>query len=227
MSSNVSSAPEDLTLDPETRAKRRQYRRSVLDLVLEDTEQLTGKLGAADRRKIDEYLYSLREVERQIESAEKDNKQFTPDTEKPSGIPDRFNDYLPLMMDLQLLAFRADLTRVSTLVVGREGSRRTYAEIGVPDPHHPLTHHRNDPEWVEKVSKINCFHVELFSRYVRKLRETQDGDGTMMDRIMLVYGSAIADGNRHTHEELPVLLIGRGNGAVKPGRHMCTSPGRP
>jgi len=124
------------------------------------------------------------------------------------------------MYELQVIAFQADLTRVATLMVGREGSLQSYPEIGVPDPHHPLTHHQNNPEWVEKVTRINVHHMELFAHFVSRLKATPDGDGTLLDHSMVVYGSAIADGNKHTHEALPVLLAGRGGGGIKSGRHV-------
>jgi len=218
---------EDLNLDPATRARRAANRKSVLDLVQDDTVQLTGKLGVADRRKIDEYLTAVREIEKRIESAEKDNRQVHPGIEKPSGIPATFDEYLTLMFDLQLAAFRTDLTRISTIVLGREGSRRVYPEIGVPDPHHPLSHHRNLPDPIEKLTKINTYHVQILASYLQKLKTTQDGDGTLLDHTLFVYASAISNGNTHTHEDLPVVLAGRGNGSVTPGRHIVYPKGTP
>ena len=210
----------DVALDPETRARRRRYRSSILDVVSDRTNTLMGSLGAADRRKMDEYLYAIREIERRIEMAEKDTHPFKPTMEEPSGIPESFSEYVKLMYDLQILAFQADLTRVSTLVIGREGSTRTYGEIGVPDPHHPLSHHRGNPEFIEKLAKINQYHIEMFSYFLGKLKSTQDGDGSLLDHSMLVYGSAISDGNRHSHDDLPVLMAGRANGMLKTGRHV-------
>ena len=216
---------EDLSLDPATRARRAANRISVLDLVQDDTAQLTGKLGSADRRKIDEYLTAVREIETRIESAEKDNRQINPGLDKPSGIPATFDEYLTLMFDLQLAAFRTDLTRISTIVLGREGSRRVYPEIGVPDPHHPLSHHRNQADPIEKLTKINTYHVSILANYIGRLKSTPDGDGTLLDHTLFCYASAISDGNQHTHENLPVLLAGRGNGSVKPGRHIVYPQG--
>ena len=123
------------------------------------------------------------------------------------------------MFDMQLIAFQTDVTRVTTMMMGREGSLRTYPEIGVPDPHHPLTHHRDNPDWVEKVTKVNALHVELFADFIRKMKATPDGDGTLLDHTLIVYGSGIADGNRHTHEDLPVLLVGGGQ-TFATGRHV-------
>ena len=217
----------DLSLDPETRARRAQYRKSILDLVTEDTRRLNGTLGPNDRRKMDEYLSAVREIEKRIEGAEKDNRELTPSIEKPAGIPITFNDYAKLMYDLQVVAFEADLTRISTLVVAREGSMRVYPEIGIPDPHHPLTHHRNNQEWIEKVTQINCLHAELFAYFLGRLKSTRDGDGTLLDHSMIVYGSGLGDGNRHTHEDLPILLAGRGDGSLKPGRHIVYEKGTP
>ncbi|HEV8130060.1 MAG TPA: DUF1552 domain-containing protein [Acidobacteriota bacterium] len=218
---------EDLSLDPKIRARRAQYRRSILDLVSEDTRKLVGTLGPTDRRKIDEYLVAVREIEKRIESAEKDNRGLAPAIEKPAGIPITFPDYAKLMYDLQVVAFQADLSRVATLMIGREGSMRVYPEIGIPDPHHPLTHHRNNPDWIEKVAQINCLHAELFGYFLMKLKSTQDGEGTLLDHSMVIYGSALSDGNRHTHENLPVLLAGRGDGSLKPGRHIVFKQGTP
>jgi uncharacterized protein DUF1552 len=216
----------DFSLDPEARARRAEYRKSILDLVGEDTRKLTQTLGPSDRRKLDEYLSAIAEIEKRIQSAEKYTREVTPAVEKPAGIPSDFDQYLKLMFDLQTAAFQADLTRVTTLMVGREGSLRVYPEIGVPDPHHPLTHHRENREWIEKVSKINRFHTELFAYFLGKLKSTQDGDGTLLDHSMVVYGSGLSDGNRHTHEGLPVLVAGRG-GSLKSGRHIVYPPKTP
>jgi hypothetical protein len=217
----------DLSLDPETRARRTAYRKSILDLVREDTQKLVKTLGQADRRKVDEYLFAIREIETRIESSEKESRQVTPTIEKPSGLPVTFGEYAKLMYDLQVVAFQADLTRVATLVVAREGSMRVYPEIDIPDPHHPLTHHRNNPDWIEKVVRINLFHTELFAYFLNKLKSTQDGAGTLLDHSMVVYGSGLSDGNRHLHENLPVLLAGRGDGSLKPGRHILYKPKTP
>jgi hypothetical protein len=213
-------------LDPATRARRASERKSILDLVAERSRELMGRLGPPDRRKVDEYLYAVREIERQIEKAESDPRKLVAPIEKPSGIPETLADYLKLMYDLQAIAFQADLTRVATMMVGREGSLQSYPEIGVPDPHHPLTHHQGNAEWIEKVARINVYHAELFAHFVSRLENTPDGDGTLLDHSMVVYGSAISDGNRHTHEDLPVLLVGRGGG-LKTGRHVAYSQQTP
>ena len=217
----------DFSLDAQTRARRAEYRKSILDFVRDDTQQLAGKLGSPDRRKLDEYLSAVREIERRIQTAEKDNRPVTPAIEKPAGVPITLPDYAKLMYDLQVVAFQADLTRVTTLMLGREGSMRVYPEIGIPDPHHPLTHHRDNPDWIEKVTQINCLHTELFAYFLKKLKSTPDGDGSLLDHSMIVYGSGLSDGNRHSHEDLPVLLAGRGDGSLKTGRHIEYPSGTP
>lgn len=217
----------DFSLTPEQRARRTAQRKSILDVVNSRTQRLVADLGPADRRKMDEYLTGIREIERRIQMAEKDNRSFTPDMEKPAGIPAVFADYVKMMFDLQVLAFQADLSRVSTLVIGREGSVRTYNEAGVSDPHHPLSHHRNLPDNIEKLTKINTYHTTLFAYFLDKLKNTKEGDSNLLDRSMIVYGSAIADGNSHSHVDLPVLLAGSGAGRIRPGRHLRYEKGTP
>jgi hypothetical protein len=206
----------DPSLDPETRARRALYKKSILDVTREDTQALTGTLGAGDKRKLDEYLTSIREVETRIAKSEIDPEK-TPRGEKPSGIPFEFRDYVKLMFDLQLIAWQSDISRVSTMMLGREGSVRTYPEIGVPDPHHPLTHHRNHPDFIEKVTRINCLHVEMFAYFVEKLKSTPDGDGSLLDHSTILYGGALSDGNGHSNDNLPLLVAGGHRG----GRHLA------
>jgi len=217
----------DLSLDPQTRARRARYRKSMLDMVQSDTRKLVSTLGQTDRRKVDEYLYAIREIETRIESAEKENREVMPGIEKPNGIPAAFADYVKLMFDLQAIAFQSDLARVSTLMVGREGSMRVYPEIGIPDPHHPLTHHRGNAEWIDKIIQINTHHTELFAYYLNKLKSIKEGDGTLLDSVMIVYGSGLSDGNRHKHESLPILLAGHGGGSIESGRHIICESGTP
>ena len=208
----------DTSLTPEARARRLRYRRSILDLVGERTKELSADLGPSDRRKLDEYLSSIREIEQRIEKAEKDLTGLMPSIDKPTGIPVLYADYINLMFDLQIVAFQTDSTRIVTTMMGREGSMRTYPEIGVPDPHHPLTHHRNNADWIERVTKVNAMHMELFAGFIAKMKATPDGDGTLLDHSIVVYGSGLSDGNRHTHEDLPVLIVGDGHG-LRPGTH--------
>jgi hypothetical protein len=216
----------DTSLTPEARARRMRYRRSILDLVGERTTELSATLGPADKRKLDEYLSSIREIEQRIERAEKDLTGLTPAIDKPTGIPVLYADYVNLMFDLQLIAFQTDMTRVVTMMMGREGSMRTYPEIGVPDPHHPLTHHRGNAEWIERVTKVNELHMELFAGFIGKMKATPDGDGSLLDHSVVIYGSGLSDGNRHTHEDLPVMLVGKG-GNFKLGHHIAYPQGTP
>ena len=199
-------------------ARLRQHR-SILDSVSEKLASLKRTLGPEDQTKVNEYAESVRDVERRIQKAEEQRELDLPTMDQPQGVPPIFEDHLDLMFDLQLLAFQTDSTRVVTMMMGREGSMRTYPEIGVPDPHHPLTHHRNNSEWIEKVTQINTMHTQLFAGFVQKLKDTQDGDGSLLDHSMIVYGSGLSDGNRHTHEDLPVLMVGRGGG-FRMGQHI-------
>lgn len=217
----------DAGLPPEVRERRQMYRRSILDLVVDRTRSLEATLGPSDRRKLDEYLAGIREVEQRIAAAEQESREVEPWLEKPSGVPIQFTDYVALMFDLQVLALQSNMTRIITMMVGREGSLRTYPEIGVPDPHHPLTHHGGKTDWVEKVTKINELHMQLFAAFVQKLKATPEGDGSLLDHTMVVYGSGLADGDRHTHEDLPVLLVGGRNAGLHPGRHLVYRSGTP
>jgi hypothetical protein len=217
----------DTSLDAATRARRERYRKSLLDMARDETQKLTGTLGPADRHKMDEYLDSIREIERRIEKAETDGRNIAPSIDKPAGIPALYSEHAKLLFDLQFVAFQSDLTRVTTMVMGREGSVRTYDEIGIGDPHHPLSHHRNVPEALEKLTKINTFHVELFAQFVAKLQAAKDGDGTLLDRSMILYGCGIADSNRHTHEKLPVMVVGGANGSINTGQHIVLKQDTP
>lgn len=211
----------DPSLSPEARARRTLYRRSILDITREQTRQLESTLGVTDKRRMDQYLTAIREVEQRISAAEKDS--LIPTVEKPAGIPFAYSDYVKLMFDLQVVAFQSDITRVSTMMLGREGSVRTYPEIGVPDPHHPLTHHRGHPDFIEKVTRINCHHVELFAYFLQRLKGTPDGEGTLLDHSAILYGSAISEGNNHSYTNLPLLLAGGTEGRQQ-GRHVAAPP---
>ncbi|HYZ85788.1 MAG TPA: DUF1552 domain-containing protein [Bryobacteraceae bacterium] len=210
----------DAGLSPEARAQRNRFRKSILDFVSEDTRKLQLDLGPTDRRKLDEYLGSIRDIELQIEKAEKDNTHIEPGIDKPYGIPADFAEHFKLMTDMLTVAMQADLSRVFTFLVTREGSSRPYREIGIPDGHHPLTHHRNDPALMEKVTQINTYHTKQFAAWVEKLKSIKEGDGSLLDNCMIVYGAGLADGNRHNHEDLPTVLVGRAGGYIKPGRRI-------
>jgi Protein of unknown function (DUF1552) len=198
--------------NPADRQKRLRNEISILDYVSDETRRLTGQLGSSDHRKIDEYLTAVREIERRIQLAEKDDQQLSPSFEKPSGVPADFADHARLMFDLMLVAFQTGITRVSTFMIGREGSGRTYREIGISDAHHPITHHSGNPELIEKVVRINTYHMEQFAYFLSKLKSTPDGDGTLLDHSQSVYGSGLSDGNRHAHNNLPILLAGKSGG---------------
>jgi len=186
-------------LTPAQKVQQAKYRKSILDFVTEDTKKLEGSLGPTDKRKLDEYMSSIREVERQLERAEKDNSQIDPHMPKPYGTPADFAEHFKLMTDIMTIAFQADLTRVMTFLVTHEGTSRAYREIGIADGHHPLTHHRNQEELMEKVAQINTYHVKQFAAWVEKLKNIKEGDGSLLDNMMLVYGAGLADGNRHMH----------------------------
>jgi hypothetical protein len=211
---------DDGDLTPEARDRRNLYRRSILDYVTEDSKKLEGRLGPSDRAKLDQYMTSVREVEQRIEKNEKDNRRVDPGMEKPGGTPGDFAEHFKLQSDMITIAFQADLTRTVTFLVGREGSNRAYREIGVPEGHHNLTHHRNNPEMIERVAQINCYHMRTFAAWIEKMKAHQEGDGSLLDNCMIVYGSGISDGNRHTHEDLPTLILGNGGGYLKTGRRV-------
>src|SRR5579883_1742248 len=206
---------------PAERFKQQRYERSVLDFVLEDARQLRDRLGRNDRRKIDEYLSSIREIELRITAAETPAKARTdPGMARPSGIPKDLREHIRLMLDLLTLAFQADLTRIATFMFANEASNRSYPFLNVPDGHHDLSHHGGDQAKHEKIKAINRFHVEQFAYLLGKLRSMKEGDGTLLDQVMIVYGSGISDGDRHNHDDLPILLAGKGGGTIQPGRHL-------
>ena len=194
--------------------------RTILDFVRGDLARLRADLGAEDRRKLEEYLHSIRDLERRIDRTEAQSDMQLPKVDRPGGVPGNFTEHAKLMIDLQVLAFQADLTRVTTFMMGREGTWRSYPDIGVPDAHHAMTHHSHDPEKIAKVILINKHHVAMFTYMLEKMRSIPDGDGTLLDHSMLVYGSSISDGNQHLHHDLPILLAGSGAGRVRTGRHL-------
>jgi hypothetical protein len=207
--------------DPKARLKNFKEQGSLLDYITGDIDRMETNLGPRDRGKLTEYLDSIRDVERRIQMAEEQNDSMkVPLIERPAGVPAEFEDHAKLMMDLQAIAFQADLTRVITFMMAREGSDRSYRQIGISDGHHPLTHHQNDPEKIEKVTQINTYHVKMLAYYLEKLRSTPDGDGSLLDHSMILYGSSICDGNAHTHHDLPLVLVGGAAGQLKGGRHL-------
>lgn len=205
----------------EERKASLRKRASLLDSITSEMKRLQRGLNAGDRARVSEYLDSIREVERRIEKAETDAKHNPlPDLDRPTGVPAAYADHARLMFDLQLLAYQGDITRVITFQIARETSNRTYPEIGVADPHHPLSHHGDNPEKIARMAKINAFHVSLFAEYLEKLKNTKEGNGTLLDNTLLLYGSGIGNPNVHDHTNLPVLVAGGAVGGMKGNRHI-------
>src|SRR5262245_7400850 len=200
-------------------ARLRQHK-SILDSVHDKLTRLSGELGPEDQGKINEYTESIRDVERRIQKAEEQKDLEIPTIDQPQGVPPVFEDHVALMLDLQLLAFQSDLTRVITFMISKEQSARPYPQIGVPEAHHPLSHHGNLPDLIAYMSKINRYHVQIFSAYLAKLRATRDGDGTLLDHMTILYGSGISNSNAHAGNNLPLMLVGGGAGKIKGGRHL-------
>ena len=206
--------------DPATRLTRIRAKRSILDSVTQRVAELQGKIGTGDRTKLTEYLEAVRDVERRIQVAETQGEREALVVERPGGIPANFEEHSKLMLDLQVLAYQSDLTRVITFMMGRELSQRTYPEIGVPDPHHPLSHHQGDVEKLEKLAKVSILHMQMFAYYLERLRSTPDGDGSLLDHVTLLYGSGMSDSDLHDAHNLPMLLAGGGAGQIRGGRHL-------
>ena len=202
------------------RLTRLHQQKSVLDSVTEEVARLRGKLPLNDRVKLTEYLEAVRGVERRIQIAEQQSDRELPVVNHPAGIPANWEDHVKLMCDLQVLAFQCDLTRVITFMIGHEHSGMTFPQIGVPDAHHPISHHAQEPEKIAKVAKINAYHVTMFAYLLEKLRSTPDGDGTLLDHVTMMYGAGIADSNDHSPLNVPIVLVGGGCGNLKGGRHV-------
>jgi hypothetical protein len=211
---------DSVSTDPKARRARIAQDKSVLDSVIQEAATLRGSLGQNDRVKIVEYLDAIRDVERRIQRAEEQSARELPIVEHPAGVPATFDDHVQLMCDLQVLAYQADLTRVVTFMLGREFSGVTYPQIGVPDAHHPITHHQQEPEKIVKVAKINAYQVTKFSYLLERMRATPDGDGSLLDHATLIYGTGMGDCNAHDPRNIPVLLAGGGAGHLRGGRHI-------
>lgn len=208
------------------RVARRQLDRSMLDAITDEIARLQQQIGPADRVRLTEYLDAVREIERRIQRTE-EHSAAMPNVDRPLGIPDTTAEHCKLMYDLQVLAYQADVTRVVTFQLGREVSQRTFPEIGVPDPHHSTSHHLNDAGRLEKIAKIDTFFVQLFLYYLEKLRATPDGDGSLLDHVMVLYGGGISNGNLHIHTSLPLVVAGHGGGQIAGGRHLAYPAGTP
>ena len=203
----------------EARAKREFFNKSVLDFVMEDAKSLQRHLGYTDKQKLDEYLSSVRDIERRLTGADKFSKSM-PDYKKPTGIPQSYEEHIRLMFDLQVLAFQTDTTRISTFLLAHDGSNRSFPEIGVPDSHHGISHHQRDAGKLEKIAKIDEYYSSQFAYFLGKLKGIKEGDGTLLDNCMIVFGGGISDPDRHSHDDLPVILAGGGGGSLKRGRHL-------
>lgn len=213
---------------PQQRSEELRRRASLLDSMTQEISRLQNQLGSSDRQKVDQYLTSIREVERRIQKAERDVKQHPlPDLERPLGVPDSYAEHARLMFDLQLLALQGDVTRVITFQLARETSNRAYPEIGVPEPHHPLTHHGNDPVKIEKMAKINRFHVSLFAEFLEKLAQTPEGEGSLLDHSLYLYGSGMGNPNVHDHANLPIIVAGGAAGKHRGGQHLKPTHAEP
>jgi hypothetical protein len=206
--------------DPKARLARIRQDKSVLDSVIQEAAHLQGAVGPGDRAKLVEYLDAIRDVERRIQKAEEQSGLELPLVDHPAGIPATYDEHVKLMCDLQVLAYQSDLTRVVTFMLGREFSGVTYPQIGVPDAHHPITHHQQEPEKIAKVAKINAYHVTQFAYLLDKLRSTPDGDGSLLDHVMVMYGTGMGDCNAHDPRNIPLVLAGGGAGQLKGGRHI-------
>jgi hypothetical protein len=210
-----------------SRARRDLYRASILDLVADDAKRLHAKLGINDQRKLDEYMTAVRELETRITKAGPVVAVGESKMAMPAGVPADYESHIRLLCDVLALAWQADLTRIATFVFANEGSNRPYRHIGVPDGHHDLSHHGGSREKLEKIKKINRFHMTQFAYFLEKLKNTKEGNGTLLDSAMVVYGSGNGDGNRHNHDDLPILLAGTGGGTLAGGRHVRCSKNTP
>jgi len=206
----------------QARTRRAMFQKSILDFVNEDARKLSSRLGRNDRRKLDEYLTAIRDIEKRVELAHKSAPRL-PDGMRAPEMFDSFEEHIKLMFDMLTLAFQTDSTRVSTFIIGHEGSNRPYPFIGVNDGHHDISHHFGNPANIEKLTQINTFHAKQFAYFLDKLKSVKEGDGTLLDNCMIMYGSGLGDGNAHNHDQLPILLAGRGGGTVTPGRHIKTN----
>ena len=212
---------------PEVRLRQLEQDRSILDSISAKAARLNADLSRGDQHKMNEYLDAIRDVERRIAAAEAHSNQELPELQRPAGVPDTFTEHAKMMFDLQVLAYQTDMTRVSTFMLGREFGGRTYREIGIPEGHHALTHHQYRQEKIDKVVRINHYHAQHMKYFLDRLAATPDGDGTLLDHIMILYGGGISDGNSHLHDNLPTVLLGGASGKLQGGRHLRYPPDTP
>jgi Protein of unknown function (DUF1552) len=211
-------------LDEKSRQAQLKRKASILDFVFEDASRVSGQLGSNDRRKLDEYLDAIRDVERRIHKASEQSVLVSSDLARPAGIPDSFAEHVRVMIDLQVLAMQADLTRVSSFMLGREISNRTYPEVGVPDAHHMLSHHGGDPDKVEKLKRINQLHMQHFAYYLERMSTTKDGEGTLLDSTLVLEGASLGEPNEHDNMNLPIIVAG---GGLPGNRHLVVDKHTP
>lgn len=217
----------DAAASVEAAARRALYRKSVLDFVLDDARNLSRRLGENDRRKLDEYLTAVRDIEKRIERAEQFGPAKVPAGVTAPGMFENFDEHVRLMYDILALAFQTDSTRIATFIVAHDGSNRPYPQIGIRDGHHDLSHHRNDEDKKKQIAQINRLHTGQFAYFLDRLKGVREGDGTLLDHCAILYGSAISDGNKHLHENLPILMAGGGGGSLKRGRHVRVDENTP
>ena len=206
--------------DRKAMEERNFYRKSILDFVASDTQKLKNKLGQTDKRKLEEYFNSVREIEQRIDRSMKDAEIARPDVDIPAGVPKDWAEHVRMMYDLMVLAFQTDTTKVCTFMLANSGSNRSFKEIGVNSGHHQISHHRDSENLVSQLQKIDEYSVKQFSYFLDKMKSVKEGDGTLLDHSMLLYGSAISDANRHSHHDLPIVIAGGGSGTLKTGRHV-------
>jgi len=207
--------------DPKERVSRLRRKHSILSSVNEEVAHLAVALSPSDRSRLTEYLDAVRDLERSIQLAEEQSARELPRLDRPVGTPANFEQHVNLMFDLQMLAYQTDMTRIITFMFGRELTPRTYTEeLGIPDPHHPISHHAGDLEKIAKILKINMFHARMFARYLQKLQSTRDGDGSLLDSMVIVYGGGLSDGNLHLHGNLPTVLVAGKDTGIQGGRHL-------
>jgi hypothetical protein len=211
--------------DPGARRARYEEDRSILDALRESASRVANSVGTNDGKKLAEYLDAIRDVERRIQKATAQDTRELPAVERPLGVPATFEQHAKLMFDLQVLAMQADLTRVITFMIGREVSNRAYPEIGVVEPHHPLSHHQGDAARIARLSRVNAYHTQMLAYYLKRLQETSDGDGSLLDHVVVLYGGGISNSNLHIHTDLPIMLID--GGSKRGGRHLKSPAGTP
>ena len=207
--------------DAAVAARRKAQQKSILDFVLDDAKSLQKRISSTDNRKLDEYFASVRDIEERIEKAEKTAQQLPPGVQPPSAMPTNAREHIRVMFDLMLLAFQTDTTRIATFMLAHDGSNRNFPDIGVTDAHHGISHHQNDPVKLEKIAKIDRFYIEQLAYFLKRMGEAKDGDASLLDRSMVLWGSGLCDGDRHNHDHLPIILAGRANGTLDPGRHIA------